>query len=64
MLETHIRHCDVICLDIEYMYSTLSLMPNGYFRSLRLVYKASVYSESGKMQISNKTIIEFGSRRI
>ena len=36
---------------------------NGLFSSLHLVYKASVYSESGiNTNKYNKTIIEFGSR--
>ena len=76
ILKTNIRHYDVICSYIENTYTTLwrhtnlsCLCQMKNTNGLCCLcqnskYKWLLQGKGSQMQINNKTIIEFGSRRI
>ena len=66
ILKTHIRHYDVICSYIENTYTTL-WRHNNLCSLCQMWENTNGRLLQGKVlqiQINNKTIIEFGSRRI
>ena len=76
ILKTHIRHYDVICSYIENTHTTLwrhtnlcclcqMQNTNGLCCLCQSSkYKWLLHGKGSQIQINNKTIIEFGSRRI
>ena len=66
ILKTHIRHYDVICSYIENTYTTIWLHTNlCCLCQMRKNTNGRLLQGKGlEIQINNKTIIEFGSRRI
>ena len=73
ILKTHIRHYDVICSYIENTYTTLwrhtnlcclCQMQNKNGLCQNSKYKWFLQGKGSQIWINNKTILEFGSRRI